>query len=92
MARRIVPLPEARTPTRTRGTLVQASDGVSGRRSLSKSASADPQSVSLPRGTKEHHVADKKPPTPAEIVIMAAGGVMLIGSFLPFYEAGSMSI
>ncbi len=35
-------------------------------------------------GTKETHVADEKTPSTAEIIVMAAGGVALIASFLHF--------
>jgi hypothetical protein len=35
-------------------------------------------------------MADRQPPTPAEIVIMAAGAVMLVFSFLHFGGSGSV--
>jgi hypothetical protein len=36
-------------------------------------------------------MAERRQPTPGEIVIMAASGLMLIGSFLPFYKAGDFN-
>src|SRR5262249_18390910 len=79
-ASRMVPLPDARTPTLTQVTLSRdAVEHFAGR-----SPRPAPKDVSISRARTEGVMADQQSPTPGELTIMAAGAVMIVFSFVSF--------
>ena len=78
---RMVPLPDARTPTRILGHPIPRR-----RNHLSEEIPRSrPERCFTSLDTREKNfMADQQSPTPGEITIMVAGGVMIIFSFLHF--------